>query len=955
MHPDRWQEISRLYHAALERDDLTERADFLENACAGDDDLRQRVAALIARDSTGQAFLTVPAIELAGPFVGDPPWAPAAGTQIGSYKLLSLLGQGGMGTVSCALDTKLNRAVAIKFLSDDVADAAARRRFQREAQTASSLNHPHILSVYDVGEFEGRQYIVTELVDGGTLSDWARRETRTWQEIVDLLTGIADALAAAHHVGILHRDIKPANILVGTNGYAKLVDFGLAKEVTRPHDDDATRALTEGGTRPGVVIGTIAYMSPEQASGKPLDPRSDVFSFGVVLYELLAGRRPFGGDTDLEVLQTIVHGRPDPLPKEIPAALRMVIDKALRKDPAERYQTMRDLVVDLRRLVRQPLSAASGTSPRLRWLVAGAAAMLLISAAITLFRFQPSPVAPTPQYFQLTNLDSATQPALSPDGRMLAFVRGTSTFTGEGQIYVKLLPDGDPVQLTHDDVSKMAPRFSPDGSRVAYSTNDGLSGWQVWTVSVIGGQEPRRLLANAEGLAWISETSSLGDTQPRVLFSEATGKGITMAVVSSTESRSDRRTVFVRDEIMAHFSYLSPDRKQLLVAEMGFAGWLPCRLAPFDGSSAGTPVGPDPAQCTSAAWSPDGRWMYFSANTGGGFHIWRQRFPDGTPEQVTFGAAEEEGIAFAPDGRSFLTSIGTRQSTLWVHDSRGDRQVTSDAYAFQPSFSADGKKLFYLVRVGAGGVHKIVGNLWAMDVESGARARVLPDYTMEHYTVSRDGQRVVFVAAAEKGRAGVWIATLDGRSGPRQLASDGSQAFFGADDDVVFGAAEGEGAVIYRVRPDGTDLRKAISHRVHYGPFSVSPDGNHVAAWVQGSTEATARSVVVFPLNGGAPTTVCGTCAGRDSEFPQPVTWSPDGKFVYLSFWGNGTFAIPLRANQMLPPLPAEGIRAVEEAAALPGAQPLPIANAFAGPNPTVYAYSKASAQRNIYRVPVPR
>ena len=210
MHPDRWQRISHLCHAALERE-LTQRAAFLDDACAGDDELRQEVASLLARDSTAADFLMVPAVELARQIVADLPMAPVAGTQIGSYKLLSLLGQGGMGTVSRALDTKLNRQVAIKFLSDDLADAAARRRFQREAQMASSLNHPHILAVYDVGEFEGRQYIVTELVDGGTLSDWAHGEKRTWEQIVDLLTGVADALAAAHQAGILHRDIKPAN------------------------------------------------------------------------------------------------------------------------------------------------------------------------------------------------------------------------------------------------------------------------------------------------------------------------------------------------------------------------------------------------------------------------------------------------------------------------------------------------------------------------------------------------------------------------------------------------------------------------------------------------------------------------------------------------------------------------------------------------------------------------
>src|SRR5215831_16999558 len=246
-----------------------------------------------------------------------------------------------MGVVYRARDTKLNRPVAIKFLSEHVADATARCRFQREAQMASSLNHPHILTVYDAGEFEGRQYLVTEFVDGGTLKDWARAGKRTWREVVELLVGVADGLAAAHQAGILHRDIKPENILVASNGYAKLADFGLAK-LTEVLPDDAT-TLTEGRTRQGVLIGSIPYMSPEQAAGKPLDARSDVFSFGTVLFEMLAGRRPFEGDTSLELLQAIIHSparslaglRPD-----LPVGLRMIVEKALEKDPAERYQTM---------------------------------------------------------------------------------------------------------------------------------------------------------------------------------------------------------------------------------------------------------------------------------------------------------------------------------------------------------------------------------------------------------------------------------------------------------------------------------------------------------------------------------------------------------------------------------------------------------------------------------------
>ena len=258
-----------------------------------------------------------------------------------------------------ALDTKLQRRVAIKFLSDDLADAEARRRFQREAQMASSLNHPHIVTVHDIGEFEGRQYLVTEYVDGGTLKDWVKEKRRTPKEVAELLTGVADGLAAAHQAGILHRDIKPMNILVARNGYAKLADFGLAKLAEDGAIDLAARS-PEGPTRPGLILGTIAYMSPEQASGQPLDSRSDIFSFGVVLYEMLSGKRPFGGQTDLEVLKTIIHGELPPLSEEVPEAYRNVVEKALEKSPAERYQSMREMVVDLRRGQRSQRLPAPG-------------------------------------------------------------------------------------------------------------------------------------------------------------------------------------------------------------------------------------------------------------------------------------------------------------------------------------------------------------------------------------------------------------------------------------------------------------------------------------------------------------------------------------------------------------------------------------------------------------------
>ncbi len=792
MDPERWRHIERLYHSALEQP-LHEREAFLESECRGDETLRRDVQALLNRASSAEDFLARPAPDMAAQMLSEPAAPALNGLRLGEYEVQSVIGAGGMGVVYRALDRKLNRPVAIKFLSDECAEPAARQRFQREAQTASSLNHPHIVTVHDAGEFEGRQYLVTELVDGGTLRDWTHGR-HGWRETIELLSGVADGLAAAHDAGVLHRDIKPENILIAKSGYAKLADFGLAKLHDSAISDDAAPMLNEAHTQRGVIVGTVAYMSPEQASGHRLDARSDIFSFGVVLYEALVGRRPFAGASHPGVLHAVLHDAAAPLPEEVPLALRMIVVKALEKQPADRFQSMRDMVAELRRVVRQ--SAEDGPAlPLMRRVTHAryrpatiATLVVFVAAAIALFMTRNRPPAEpgVREYAQLTYFaDSATSPALSPDGRLLAFIRGEGTIFGSGQIYLKLLPDGEPVQITHDNQNKTNPKFSSDGTRIGYTIFDEAGKTlDTWNVSVPGGQ-PRPFLTNASGLTWIPR-GNRDDSPPSVLFSEFTGRGNQMAIVSSTESRTGHRTVYMPPESgMAHHSYLSPDRNQVLVIEMANE-WLPCRLVPFDGSSSGRTVGPAPSQCTDAAWSPDGKWMYFSADTGSGSHIWRQRFPDGNPEQVTFGVTQEEGIEFAPDGRSFVTSIGISQSTVWVHDARGDRQMTSEGYAFLPSISPDGKKLYYLVRAG-GARTFMTGSLWVADLESGQRQRLLADFQMRHYTISPDGQRVVFVASDDAGRTPVWLAALDGRSAPRRLtAMDRSYvAYFGARGDVV--------------------------------------------------------------------------------------------------------------------------------------------------------------------------
>ena len=346
--------------------------------------------------------------------------ALAAGTLIGAYRIESVIAAGGMGEVYRATDTRLDsRPVAIKFLLRALDSDEARHRFRREVSALSALSqHPHIVTVHEAGTFEGREYLVTEFVDGGTLNTWAHSEKRTWRQVVELLVGVADALATAHDAAILHRDIKPDNILITKNGYAKLGDFGLAKVVEDAGKE--TRTVSMSPTRHGVIIGTIGYLSPEQARGAALDTRSDIFSFGIVLYETLSGRRPFGGATDLHVVEAVLNDTPAPLGDDVPPELRAIVEKALEKDPADRYQSMRDFVVDLRRVGRNT-GVASTTSvrpaprPRRGWIVASVAAVALLAAAGLWWRAQGGNAGPALSQPEIRSIAVLPLQSLSPD------------------------------------------------------------------------------------------------------------------------------------------------------------------------------------------------------------------------------------------------------------------------------------------------------------------------------------------------------------------------------------------------------------------------------------------------------------------------------------------------------------------------------------------------------------
>lgn len=594
---------------------------------------------------------------------------------------------------------------------------------------------------------------------------------------------------------------------------------------------------------------------------------------------------------------------------------------------------------------------ASTVPPAKRAWTPAVISIALAIAVVGLFaaglRREPAPRSTA--YTQLTNFSNAVfSPAVSPDGRMIAFIRSDADgFPLFGEIYTKLLPDGEPVQLTHDGWPKYGVTFSPDGSRVAY-TLAGKDGWNTETVSALGG-EPRLFLSNAAGLTWLDDQ--------HVLFSQILA-GLHMQSVTSTSTRSDLRAIYTpqHERGMAHYSRVSLNRKWVLIVEMGATGeWQRCRLVPFDGSSAGTQVGPA-GGCTAAAWSPDGKWMYFSVRINGASHLWRQSFPNGETEQITSGPTEEEGVAVTPDGRSLISAVGMDESGIWLHDARGEHQIASEGYAFLPTFSRDGRFLYYLSR------RESIGSpqeLWVTDLSSGKSDPVIENFSISDYDISLDGKEVVF-STMSSGSSEICLAPLDRSYAPRVLTSSGEHTpRFGPDNDLIFIAAEAGKNYLFRMKKDGSDRRKVVDQPITFFR-AISPDRRWVVAGVPVNAVPGAADVA-FPVDGGAPRTICPTICMEK--------WSPDGSRFYVRPLAEDgstgtTIVIPVPRGKSLPDdLPPDGIRSTQDSAAVHGATLIDLSvidpthwgyDIAPGMTADTFVYVKTTIHRNLFQIPVP-
>ena len=752
-----------------------------------------------------------------------------------------------MGIVYRAADLNLNRTVAIKFLSAAIADEQQRRRFQQEAQTTSALNHPHILSVFDVGTFEGQQYIVTEFVDGTTLREWFKKAQPSAKAAIDLLLGVADALATAHQAGILHRDIKPENILVSMNGYAKLVDFGLAKliESTKPAGDTTT--VTAGITPPGFVMGTVAYMSPEQATGRATDARSDIFSFGIVLYEILAGHRPFTGKSDLLVLQAIIDSPPRPihqLKPELPLALQNIVEKSLEKDPADRYQSMRELVIDLKRAQRAASQKAAVATegrraPTTGWLVAALGALIIVSAIAATLWFQRqktddwvNPLA-NAEFTRLTDWEgSELDAAISPDGKLAAFL---SDRDGIFDAWISQIGSGTFVNLTkgrfpnlvHEAIRRIG--FTADGTYVWVGVQDpsskgGQSAGGVWVVPALSGGTPRPFLSAAAHVDWSPDRTR-----------------------------------------MVYFDSLPGD---------------PIYTADADGSNPKLLFDDKPAgHLHFPTWSPDGRFIYFQRGPAGSskMDIWRIPPSGGQPERITFHDTRVGYPAFIDKRTLIYIAVAPDGSGPWLYATDVEKRVSHrisqgiDHYT-SVSASADGKHL-------AAAVSNPAAGLWTAPIGAGQQSTEITRVPVANVSAisPRYGTGYLLYLSSTGGANGLWkyqnnVATelWNGSKGAviaaPAVSPDGKRI-------CVPIMKNGKGT-LHVMTADGTDARTfAESLDVRQAP-SWSPDGNEIAvAASEAGSSGQETHLYLVPLNGATPVQITN---GLSST---PV-WSPDGRMI---------------------------------------------------------------------------
>jgi len=691
----------------------------------------------------------------------------AAGSRFGPYEILGLIGSGGMCEVYRARDPRLSRDVAIKMLHGDSGHRIEGRGLQSEARAASRLNHPNIVTVHDIGEEQGVPYVVSELVEGETLAALLRPGSMAIRKLLDIAVQVVDGLACAHQAGVTHRDLKPVNIMITPGGQVKILDFGLAKTVASPDDSEVTQTMA---TSPGMIVGTVPYMSPEQARGEPVDFRSDQFSFGSILYEMATGRRPFPGRDTVETLSAIVKSEPAPIEAcnpQAPNLLRWTIERCLAKEPANRFASTTDLhrqLQDLKEHLPELFSGETAAAafaahhPRRRIILAAAVLAALSAGAGFLGSRLLSRSEPAAYRFQpfATEAADETQPAWSPDGRTLAYV---ATVDSVPQVFTRAIASGVPVQITKADAACSRPFWSPDAIRLYY-----LSGGSLWSVGATGGA-PQLVAKDAAVGAGISpdgRTLALfhWDGQRNALWT-GTASGENLAVY--------KQPPFPESFRFAWGLQFAPDGKKLIVAlvqQIGLEAPMEFWIVPITGGTARrishTP--PSIQLPYYFSWLGDSRHVVIGARipVGSASHLYSLDTETGEVSLLMGSTGEELDPAVSPDGKTIAFAQGSIDMDLM--EGSLDRPQISVLLATSrkeslPAWAPSGRQYSYISD--AGGMPEVwlrsVVEGWAKPIVTANKEGFLAPNAPR---TSPDGQRIAYTRYGARHK--IWISSTSG-------------------------------------------------------------------------------------------------------------------------------------------------------------------------------------------------
>jgi len=846
---NRWEKIDALFQEALLQP-RESRVAFLRDSCDGDAELREEVQQLLAAFDAAGSFLETPAGESFG-IDGKAAHSPSltSGQQLAHYQIISQIGAGGMGEVYLANDLKLDRRVAIKILpSQFTKDAVQVERFEREARAASALNNPNIITIHEIGNEGDLHFIATEFIEGQTLRQRLADGPIPVDEVLAIATQIAKALTAAHAAGIIHRDIKPENVMVRPDGLVKVLDFGLAKLSERDLAISAAAvpATLSLQTDVGVLMGTASYLSPEQVQHQPVDHRTDIFSLGVLLYEMVASERPFRGDNVFQLFDAIVKSEPKPLS----SSLNRVVTRALAKEPARRYQSAKELNADLFRV-------AQGKTHWTKW--ATAAGLVLLAAALALWMFTSRRAAPStssPPFAsaaqKLTDLPGEEFfPSLSPDGQSFVFA---SSQNDNWDIYRQAVGMRPAVNLTEgSDSFDTQPTISPDGARIAFRSS--RNGGGVFVMN-IDGSNVRQITDEGFNPTWSPDGRELALNEDNITNSEARNTYPSASKLWAVDVASGtRRVITTHDAVQADWS---PHGYRLAFWGEQKGGHRDIWTVAADGKSEPVLVTDDGYIDWNPVWSADGGFLYFLSNRGGEMNLWRVSIDEsngglrGSPEPATLPSNNCQHVSFARNGSGLIYGQSTRNENVWQIGFDPTRGEVSGAASFLTqglkryaffSLAPDEQSFVYLAR------GEPQQDLFTADRAGNPLQRLTDDVAQDIVPRwSPDGQWIAFLSD-RSGKYEIWKVRPDG-SGLVQMTHEPDREVIAPvwspdSSKLLYQIRNVNSYVIDANRPGAEQTPQSLPGSPPPGfiPWEWSSDGNLLVGWQPLNEQ---RSMVVY-------------------------------------------------------------------------------------------------------------